>query len=359
MIEVIGRSIDVCVIITKIVGELDLANISRVFCVKSNNLFINIAKRIAYLIYARSLGYKKYYVHYSYTNVILVSLITKILGGKSYMWQCGLHGKYYMHEWDFTKNNLEKKIFNDFPLLVSYKLCDYLVTGTDIMANYYHKTFRIDKSKIVVIPNWVNLNRFDPNKFLRNKIRDKHFIPHHSFLILFIHWLSKRKGVNHIPVIASSILNKYNDVLFIVIGDGPYKNKLKNILETTQLDSSVLMKGAIPNKDILEYYIMSDLFILPSEEEGFPRVLLECMAMGVPFVTMNVGGIRDIITENQKRTLIRNDDLDNFINKIEYLMNNECILLNLKLDGINHVKKYDIKNVAKIFLNKIFACDGE
>ncbi|MER3486106.1 MAG: glycosyl transferase, partial [Chloroflexota bacterium] len=66
---------------------------------------------------------------------------------------------------------------------------------------------------------------------------------------------------------------------------------------------------------------MADVFMMPSLEEGFPRVLLEAMATGVPFVAVDVGGVRDILSPHQQRCVVPARDCDAFATRLVELLN--------------------------------------
>lgn len=78
--------------------------------------------------------------------------------------------------------------------------------------------------------------------------------------------------------------------VFTIIGDGIYRGPIQDEVRRRGLQDRVNFIGYVPNKEIHKYLSSTDLVIAPSENEGFPRVLIEAMAMGVHFVATNVGG---------------------------------------------------------------------
>jgi glycosyltransferase involved in cell wall biosynthesis len=92
--------------------------------------------------------------------------------------------------------------------------------------------------------------------------------------------------------VASEILHARKDVLFVVAGGGPDEEMLRDrVQKNTMFKNNVMILGAVPNKDIQKYLAVSDIFFMPSQEEGFPRALLEAMAAGVPSVVSDVGAV--------------------------------------------------------------------
>ncbi|MBU3922904.1 glycosyltransferase family 4 protein, partial [Patescibacteria group bacterium] len=206
----------------------------------------------------------------------------------------------------------------------------------------YSKHYKLKKEKILVIPNRINLKRF--------KFRE---IKKQKNVLLFVHWLSKRKGADMITQIALKLKPLIKDFKILVIGDGPYKENLLEEIEENKLKKYIDFIGFVPNKDIVEYYEKANLFILPSMEEGFPMSLLEPMAMGIPFVSFDVGAVKEISPETGQRFLVKPGDIDMFVHKIEILLNDKEIYEKFKEQGLEKIKEYEMENVVEKFI-KLF-----
>lgn len=86
--------------------------------------------------------------------------------------------------------------------------------------------------------------------------------------------------------------------------------------------------GNIPNAGA--YCKFADLFCLPSNYEGLPMVILEAMSFGKPIVASNVGGISEIV-QNDVNGYTVNNEIDHFVNKIEYILSDDKRLSNMGL----------------------------
>lgn len=95
-----------------------------------------------------------------------------------------------------------------------------------------------------------------------------------------------------------------------------------NQQEVTEHPKNVFFLGNIPNAGV--YNSMADLFMLASDYEGLPMVILEAMSLGKPIVASNVGGIKEIVRNNQNGYVV-NNIAEEFKNKIEYIFENEDI----------------------------------
>lgn len=234
------------------------------------------------------MGYKKAYIYYSYSSLILA----KLVGCQTFFWHC---------YWNAPKTLLLK---------LCLQVTDYLVTGTKSSAANYRNRFNLTFTKIKVLPSWINLKKFYIPK-----------IDHSGKTVLFYPRLTLSKGSDWLPEIVKKLGKHKFDII----------------------------DGAVPNSEIPIRLAASDLYVLPSRGEGLPRAILEAMAAGVPFVTTNIGGINDIVTKFQKQCLINFGDTVKFVAKSKEILHDSALARKLIDDGHRQVKKYDIANVAKLF----------
>ncbi|MBI4399976.1 glycosyltransferase family 4 protein, partial [Candidatus Micrarchaeota archaeon] len=203
-----------------------------------------------------------------------------------------------------------------------------------------------------IIPNEIDISRFEEQKKSKQEVRQELGINTTDPIVLFVHRLSKRKGTLNLPPIIENTNKQVKNAKFIIAGDGPNRKDLEDELEKRQIDN-VTLTGWIPNKKIQKYFYAADVYIMPSDEEGFPRVLLEAMACGIPFVVSNVGGVRDILTQEQQEFMITKGDFNAFSQKLAQLLNNKQKQEQLIRIGKERVKEFDMKLVAKQYIEKI------
>jgi glycosyltransferase involved in cell wall biosynthesis len=340
-LEKLGSKEKVSVLIEKAVGVPRFNNITEVYVQNFKFMPLRIIELLMRLLSLRLKGYKKLYVHYSFMPAILGSIIFRLTGGKVYYWNCGLAADYFL-PWAFKGENIKKKFDSEIPLRTTLRTVNFLVTGTDRMAEYYKKKFGLGQNKIIVIPNDIDLSKY--------KIRKKE---HRGKTVLFLHRLSNRKGAQYLPDIAKKVLRRVPEVKFLIAGDGPLRHDVEEKVRGYGLSEKVKFLGAVPNKDAQRYFSMADVFIMPSDEEGFPRVLLESMALGVPFVATNVGGVLDIIPENEKEFIVGRGDVGLFVEKIISLLSDKKKQRALALESRKHVERFNTPVILGEFINKI------
>ncbi|MCC6019361.1 MAG: glycosyltransferase family 4 protein [Candidatus Verstraetearchaeota archaeon] len=202
--------------------------------------------------------------------------------------------------------------------------------------------------KISVIPNPVDTRLFRP--LPQNKCRSLLNLPSNKKILLTVGNLTKVKGHIYLLEAMASITSKEEDVLLVIVGSGPLKNFLLKEIDKLKLKQKVLMVGEKTHKEIPLWLNASDIFILPSIDEGVPSSILEAIACGKPVIASNVGGIPDIISTNEIGFLIppRNPKaLSNAIMEaLDKHWNSETIR--------KHAMQYSIENIANQIIELYF-----
>jgi glycosyltransferase involved in cell wall biosynthesis len=142
--------------------------------------------------------------------------------------------------------------------------------------------------------------------------------------ILYLGRLDVEKGLIELLDAVELIKKKqvYNFKLTIV-GDGYNEDYIKHYSNKLNLGDTIYFYG--PETDlsrIKDLYVESDLFILPTHHEGFPRTLYEAMIFGVPIITTFVGGISSRMIDNYNCLKIMPFSVDSIVEKLEYAFNN-------------------------------------
>lgn len=144
--------------------------------------------------------------------------------------------------------------------------------------------------KCVTIHNGIDA---DAIPFLAKKeAREKLRIPEDAFVIGTIANFYPTKSLDTLIFAAISSANLEN-IRFVIIGEGPEREKMERLIEKYQLGPHFNLPGVI--KDANTYLKAFDVFVLPSKKEGLPYALLEAMAAHLPCIASNVGGIPEII----------------------------------------------------------------
>jgi len=114
--------------------------------------------------------------------------------------------------------------------------------------------------------------------------------------------LSPEKGHRFLIEAAGRILEKDPRVRFVVFGEGPSQSELEGLVNSRGLKDKVTLAGFQPDPDVI--YGALDILVQPSLREATPLVILEAMSFGKPIIAARVGGVPDLITDNETGVLI-------------------------------------------------------
>jgi len=252
--------------------------------------------------------------------------------------------------------DLRAKFRNQALLGLTLHAVHHLVTCNATMVHYYSENYNLPDSTIRIMPNWVDLERF-ASLPERPAVRQELGWPQNAKVVLFLHRLSERKGAHHIVPIAQELFRKYahlsTELLFVVAGGGPYKDNLNNEIRQAGLSEQFRLVGWLPNREVPQYYAAADVYMMPSEMEGFGRTLLEAMAAGCPLTAMDVGGVRDVLTPEQRRFLVGKDDCQAMAVALRRLLADKSLRDELARVGRAHVQDYSQAKVAQSFVSLV------
>jgi glycosyltransferase involved in cell wall biosynthesis len=166
-------------------------------------------------------------------------------------------------------------------------------------------THGLNPSKVRTVYNAIDLENFNPDQnkacdSIRRIYQPQSNVPTVALIGMLYPW----KGHRYYLEAASQVLKIYPEVRFLIVGDGPLKSQLKDMVKHLKIQEHVIFTGLVPNMCIP--YILSniDISVLPSLRENFPHSILEAMAARKPVIASHVGGIPEMIKEGVTGYLI-------------------------------------------------------
>lgn len=164
------------------------------------------------------------------------------------------------------------------------------------------------------------------------------------------------KGIDTCLKAVKELKKEGLDVSYNVIGDGNDKNYLENMALNLGITDCVQFCGKVSDEELDEYYKWSDLFLLPSEKEGFGLVYIEAMNYGLPVIAARSGGVPWVINEGQTGFLIDYGDNNMLADYIKKFYDTP-LLVTLSRNAKKEVKERFSFSRFKKDLNKIIAED--
>ncbi len=184
------------------------------------------------------------------------------------------------------------------------------------------------KKKVEVIYNGVSIPNYE-SKYLDTKTD-----------ILCVGSLTKKK--NHIMLLDSVLKIKKNfpKVILKIVGDGVLRKSLEEYVLKNNLSENVTFLGKIEYSEVVNLYKESGIFVLSSDQEGCPNVLLEAMSYGLPCVATHVGAVGEIIDSDLFGIVVPRREPTLFANGIEKLLTSVATRQSVGLAGRDQIIKH-------------------
>lgn len=205
------------------------------------------------------------------------------------------------------------------------------------------KLFKI-KKEIEVIPNFIELNK---------NIDDANIPCYRSVIAKkeerVITHISNFRKVKRIPDIIRIfyLIQQQIPAKLMMVGDGPEKEKAERLCDKLGISDKVIFFGNSNEVDrILSY---SDLFLLPSETESFGLAALEAMALGVPVVSSNSGGLPEVNFDGISGYLSDVGDIDAMAANALRILKDDTVLSEFKNNALKVARKFDIQNILPLY----------
>lgn len=177
---------------------------------------------------------------------------------------------------------------------------------------------------------------------IQNKFKNKFIIGHIGALD------DKHKGQSFLIDVAKSIELSHPNIHFVFLGRGEDEQSLK---EQAKDLANITFEGFVDN--VNDYIKCFDLFVFPSRNEGLGSILLDVMQFNVPIIASDVGGIPDIITNNENGILVSVGDVDSIEENIIDLYNNQSKREFLASNARKNIELYSPENMASQY-SKIY-----
>jgi glycosyltransferase involved in cell wall biosynthesis len=162
--------------------------------------------------------------------------------------------------------------------------------------------------RIVCFANGVDVDRFRPvTAGEKAQAKSALGLPRETAVIGTVARLVQRKGID-VLLRAFDMLCRHHRAHLVIVGDGPLRDELRALAHELKIADSISWLGF--QADAVKWLQTMDVFAFPSRLEGVPNAVLEAMAVGLPIVATNIGGVIDLLEEGSTGFLIPPDDPD-------------------------------------------------
>jgi N-acetyl-alpha-D-glucosaminyl L-malate synthase BshA len=200
------------------------------------------------------------------------------------------------------------------------------------------KTFKI-ANDVKVIPNFIKIEDYENVQSTCH--REKYALPNEKILIHVSNFRKVKRVEDVLHVF--DIVRKEIPSKLILVGDGPERPAIDKLCRELKTCKDIISLGKIANpKDILA---IGDVFLLPSETESFGLAALEAMAMKMPVISSNTGGIPELNIHGKTGYMSKVGDYKDMAKNTIALLSNEKTLTQFKHNAFEQAKKFDLSIV--------------
>lgn len=236
---------------------------------------------------------------------------------------------------------------------------DKTLTCNENSKRILKEHFGRNSEEIETVYIGVDEEKFNPSKFNKNELLEKYGLQNEKrYILSYICRISEQKRPILLLEIVKKLKEKRNDFLVLVVGNGNLLEKMKKKASEMEILENIKFLGNIEKTE--EIYALSDATINCSIKEGLALISYESLSMGVPVISANVGGQKELITEDvgivvtcmQDEKTIYSEDYDsNEIN--DYVVGIENVLNNLEKYKENCRNRILDKFTSKNMINKM------
>lgn len=247
------------------------------------------------------------HVHYAIPHATSAFLAREMADQKKLKYVTTLHGT------DITLLGSDPSYYKTVKF--SIEQSDGVTAVSEYLKKETQNTFQI-KNKIRVIPNFIpdDFITAQPSQEMRDCCADKE-----EFILTHISNFRPLKRISDLIKIMNKLPSKLK-IKLLMVGDGPDRFQAEKLCKELDLCEKVIFMGKQEN--VSEILAVTDLFLLPSENESFGLVVLEAHACGVPCITSNAGGIPEVNIDGETGFTVDVGDIDTFVSRIEQLIEN-------------------------------------
>lgn len=222
----------------------------------------------------------------------------------------------------------------------------YLAQTEEMRAEWV--SLGIDNKKIISFPNSVDEELFSADVGAKNELKQKYQLPADKVLVFFCGRLVRRKGLITLFKAWKQITLTTDKAVLVIIGSGSnqpdsIENEISIIIKEEELEKSTIFLGNKEKEEVAELLKIADVFVYPSiHPEGRAVSVLEAMSCNVPVVVTEIGGLKEIVTNEINGILVKKEDIKELSSALLKLINDK----QLRIEFGNNARKEIIRNYS-------------
>jgi glycosyltransferase involved in cell wall biosynthesis len=238
----------------------------------------------------------------------------------------------------------------------SIRVADKVIAVSNYVAKDVINRFGVKPWSVSVIPNPVDIDKFYPGACVLEQLDSLADCP----TILHVGGASPVKGVSYLLYAMRRLVSEKPNLRLLFVCSSNDRLKLTQLAEKLGLRNHCVFLGRVPHDDMPKVYAASTVLVLSSVYESFSLTILEAMACGKPVVATNVGGIPELVVDNETGFLVEPRNAPALAAAILRILENPQKARQMGSSGRERVKRHYAKNViARKVLNVYERCVTE
>ena len=162
--------------------------------------------------------------------------------------------------------------------------------------------------KLKVLPNGIDLQAFTPSSEARVRLRLEWGLAENTFLWIAVGRIERPKNYSNLLHAFSNVLKVSSSTRLFIVGDGPLRRSCEDLSRDLKLEKNVQFLGI--RRDIPDLLNAADAYVMSSSWEGMPLVIMEAAATTLPVVSTDVGGVCELVVDDETGFLVNKDDAE-------------------------------------------------
>ncbi len=230
---------------------------------------------------------------------------------------------------------------------LKYSLTDKIAAVSRKVADVITEELRIPKEKVCVIHS-VTSDEIESSvngrvvEEFRSRFKGKKIVG-------TVAALTRQKNIPNLIEAAKKVVEELPDTVFVLFGEGELEGELRELVKKEGLSENFLFMGFKEN--IQDYIKAFDLFVLPSDNEGFPGSLLHAMLLKVPVVSTDAGGVREVLKNFKTGIVVERGNPEELSKSIVRVLRDENLRKSLSEEGYRLVKsRFTVPSMVNSYL---------
>ncbi len=210
------------------------------------------------------------------------------------------------------------------------KFATKLIAVSNECRDFIINCEKADPKKMVLIHHGIPLDKLsNATEKHKTELTSRYHLEQ-KLVIGTVARLIEWKGHRLLLKVLEKLVCKYPNIVFLFAGEGELKDEIVEIVRKKNLEKHVVLTGWIEREQIPSLYAIMDIYIHAAKYEPFGFVIAEAMLNGAPILSTKTGSALDAIQHKKNGYLVDYDDVDGFVEGVEFLINNDKIKIGLK-----------------------------